>query len=304
MKTIVGLYEEPSDAAKAVEALQDGGLATSSVRVLRSVDALWQHLGCTPGRIVLKDFAIGAALGIAFYCLVGVLAATGEVTLGFSRTTAIAVLLLSGLAGIFVGGMLGVFFGLGQMEQESRLYIGGIRRGGALLVMRTADERSAQAMDLLHKSRAKGVKICWRTSDQTARQRSSQPKDPLSLWARRLARGLGTVLVVLVLLYFFREAGLGEGVFDVLAVSLSDDLLVLTMLMALVGVVMAWRWEAAGSLVILGSVLLFEGVNAVRIGHWQVGVFDMLFVLVGLLFLLDWWRTIGRDIDRPAARSI
>ncbi len=71
----------------------------------------------------------------------------------------------------------------------------------------------------------------------------------------------------------------------------------------LAGVVVAWRWEAIGGMLIVGSVLLFEGINALGSGYWQFGVFDTLFLLVGLLFLLDWWHTAGGTGHPPAATS-
>ena len=65
MKTVVGLYEESDNATRAVQQLERAGFAESSVRMLDSVNAIWQHLGCTPGRIMVKGFAIGTAFGIA-----------------------------------------------------------------------------------------------------------------------------------------------------------------------------------------------------------------------------------------------
>lgn len=304
MKTIVGLCTQPEGATEALHALERAGFAQSSMRVVRSVDALWQHLGCKPRRIVVADFAIGAALGIATYGLFGVLAAAGEVSLGFDRTTAMVAFLFSGLAGVFVGGMLGVFFGLGSMEQESRAYVNGIRRGGALVVVRTADEHAAHAMDVLRQVNAEGVKVCRRTSDTAEPHGLPRPKDRLSLWTRWAARALGTALLLLVMLLFIGEGLLGEDTLNPLALSLPQDLLLLALLVALAGVVVAWRWEAIGAVLILGSVLLFESVNAINSGHWRIGVLDVLFVLAGLLFLYDGLRTLGSGSDRPTATPV
>jgi hypothetical protein len=68
--------------------------------------------------------------------------------------------------------------------------------------------------------------------------------------------------------------------------------------MTLLGIVVAWRWEGIGGLLIVGSVLSFESIEAMGTGHWQFDVVHMLFMLVGVLFLWDWWRTAGRDLDR------
>lgn len=293
MKTIVGLYERPAGAEKAISVLEQAGFAPASVRVLHSVKAIWQHLGCTSGKLIAMNFALGAALGIALYGFFGVLVAVGEDTLGMEHTTAIAALLIFMLAGVFVGGLLGVFFGLGSQEQETRLYTAGIRRGGALVVVRTADEHATRALEILRQTDAEGVKICWRTSDRPRYHGLLPPKDRLSLWTRRVARGLGTALFLLVLLFFIGES-LSSGVApDPLTLGLTEIFLLLALLVTLIGVVVAWRWQIIGGLLIVGSALQFAAIDAIASGNWRFGVLEPLFLAVGLLFLWDGWRTIG-----------
>jgi hypothetical protein len=299
MKTIVGLYEEPDNATKALQQLERAGFAESSVRTLGSVNAIWQHLGCTPGRMMAKDFSIGAAFGIAGYSLFGVLVAVGEVTLGFESTISIGALFVFMLLGVFVGGMLGVFFGMGDVEEETGLYVAGIRRGGVLVVVRTADEHAQRALNVLDQSDAQGVKICWRTSDHPQEHHPSLSKDHLTARVRWVARALGLALIGIVLLFFIGEGVLGGDMPNLLTMSLSEDFMLLALLMTLLGIVVAWHWEGIGGLLIVGSVLLFESINALALGHWRVGVLDPFFLLVGLLFLWIWWHTVGAELDHP-----
>jgi hypothetical protein len=299
MKTIVGLYEESDNAAKAVQTLERAGFAESSVRTLGSVKPIWQHLGCTPGRIMIKDFSIGAAFGIAGYSLFGVLVAVGEVILGFESTIAIGALFVFMLLGVFVGGMLGVFFGMVDVEEETRLYTTGIRRGGVLVVVRTADEHVQRALDVLEQSDAQGVKICWRTSDRPKERHPPLPKDRLTARIRWVARGLGLALIGVVLLFFIGEGIMGGDMPNLPTMSLSEDFMLLALLMTLLGIVVAWHWEGIGGLLIVGSVLLFESINALSLGYWRIGVLDPFFLLVGLLFLWNWWHTVGGELDHP-----
>jgi hypothetical protein len=169
MKTIVGLFEQPDGAAQAAALLVSGGFAPTSIQLVSSVRAVWQHLGCTPGRIVAKDFGIGAALGVALYGIIGLLAAMGEVLLGFGQTIAFGAILVFVCLGVLVGGFLGAVFGIASAEQETRLYLNSIRRGGVLLVVRTADEHAPRALEMLRAADAEGVKICLRTSDHARR---------------------------------------------------------------------------------------------------------------------------------------
>ena len=117
MKTVVGLYKQEGDAAKALETLESAGFSPASIRVLRSVNAIWQHLGCTPRKILIKDFALGAVVGITIYALFGTIVAFGEETIGFGHSMAIGALLIFVVAGAVVGGSLGFLFGLVQLEQ-------------------------------------------------------------------------------------------------------------------------------------------------------------------------------------------
>jgi hypothetical protein len=170
MKTVVGLYVKPEDATVAATALANAGFSASSVRQLRSVDAIWQHLGCSPRKIMARDTAIGALLGIAVYVVFGAMVAVGEVSLGFDRIMAIAALSIFVLTGMLVGGMLGLFFGAGDLEEESRLYTKGIRQGGVVVAVRTADEHVTRALNLLRQTQAEGVKVCRRTAGTEVEQ--------------------------------------------------------------------------------------------------------------------------------------
>jgi hypothetical protein len=217
---------------------------------------------------------------------------------------AIGGLLIFMLIGVYVGGMLGLFFGMGDAEQETRLHTSGIRRGGVLVVIRTADELAQRALDVLHQTDAQGVKICWRTSDHPEHHGLPRPKDRLSLWSRWGARTLGLALILLVLLFFIGEGLLGGEMPNLLTMSLTENFLLLALLMTLLGIAVAWRWEGIGGLLVVGSVLLFEAINAIASGYWRIGVLDPLFMLVGLLFLWDWWRMTGAaEINHPNATS-
>lgn len=165
MKTIVGFFAEPEVAEQTTALFMREGFAPASVQTARSVQAIWQHLGCTPGRIVASDFAIGATLGVLLYGLFAVVVAFGEIALGFESTIAIGAALIFAALGVLVGGFLGAAYGVASAEQETRLYLNGIRRGGALFIVRTADEHAKRAMTMLRAADAEGVKICERTSD-------------------------------------------------------------------------------------------------------------------------------------------
>ena len=114
MKTIVGLYVQPEGATKAAQALEGAGFSASSVRVLRSMAAMWQYLVCAPVRLPAAYMVLGAILGMIFWWLFVVFVAVGADGLGFSLAAAVWALVIVTVSGGVVGGMFEIAFGIGQ----------------------------------------------------------------------------------------------------------------------------------------------------------------------------------------------
>lgn len=100
---------------------------------------------------------------------------------------------------------------------------------------------------------------------------------------RWVARILGILLLGLVVILaigeakpeHLREMVLGNALFTIL-----------------VGLVIAWKWEGLGSLLILGGFTVFAIVNGSRTltFHPLHNPF-YAFLITGLLFLFCWWKT-------------
>lgn len=302
METIVGLYPQAKDGVATVDALIQAGFARQSVTVLRDGQAMWHYLGCRPAKLVAQDFGIGALLGIATYAFFGAIVAVGETTLGFSQGVASAALLVFMLIGVLVGGLMGLFFGLGSSEQQGRIFLDGIRRGGVIVAVRTADEHAPRALDVLQATGGQEVHVCMHPPRHTAVHAETM-RDRLA-WAMRLgARALGLALIMLVW-SFLDSASMNNGVLPgILRKGVVEDILLTALLMTLLGVLVALRWEGIGGLIIVGSVLLFEGINILTTSHWDFSPINTSFLLVGLLFLGLWWhrsmRTAGETGEIP-----
>jgi len=291
MKTIVGLYPQAKDGTTAVETLVQSGFARQSLTILGNVQAMWHYLGCRPAKLVAQDLGIGALWGLALYAFFGAIVAVGETLLGFEQNVALAALLVFLLIGGLVGGLMGLFFGLGNSEQENRTFLKGLRRGGVILAVRTADEHTPRAREILQATGGQDVHICSHHG-QDVRQQKEEPRetsqDRLAWWVRLGARGLGLALLML-LWSFLDSASMNGGVMTgILTKSLTDDILLVTLLMTILGVLIALRWEGLGGLIIVSSLLLFEGIKIIATGQWQLGLIDVGFLAVGLLFLVVW----------------
>ncbi len=98
--------------------------------------------------------------------------------------------------------------------------------------------------------------------------------------ARWTARLLGTAILVLIVAF-----AIGEGLPNPLAQPLAVNLLFAAMLTMMVGLVLAWKWEGIGGLLILGGLAFFAIVN-----HGvPLNIIFVPWLLTGLLYLGCGW---------------
>lgn len=303
MKTVIGLFNTSEAAETSVQRLQEVGFGASDVASLHTLSALWGHMGCRPATFVLKDFGIGVAYGALVGGLFGVIAAFGQLTLGLGEAVALRTWVEYILIwGLFVGGILGLVYGAGEAEQETRRFLRGILFGGTIIAVRVDETNQAQAQELFVNAGAVAVKLCDKEAYHQKHLLAVHPVyDQTTLWTRRIARGLGLVLLALVLALFIGEGLFGLNLATLQQLNLTEGFMLLAWGMALLGVVVAWVWEGIGGVLIIGSIMLFAGMNGLTSGTWRVGVLEPLFLVDGLLFLFNWWRTVGVDLSQGAA---
>jgi uncharacterized protein (TIGR02271 family) len=165
MKNIIALYDDIETAHKAIRALRDaGGSQTDISLVAHDVEGRYgMHLGDKPtSKPDTSDGAatgagLGAVLGGIGGLLVGLgalaIPGIGPVVAAGPLATAIAALVGAGagaVAGGAAGGLLGALVDMGLPEEEAGWYAEGVRRGGALVVVRTDDTRVDQVRRLLN----------------------------------------------------------------------------------------------------------------------------------------------------------
>jgi hypothetical protein len=98
---------------------------------------------------------------------------------------------------------------------------------------------------------------------------------------RWTARVLSAVLVGIALLIF-----VGEG-FNPLKLKGIEPIQMALFWTACLGMVLAWRWPAAGGALSLGGMILFFAVETAVTGRLPRGLFLYLMLLPGTLFLLS-----------------
>lgn len=129
---------------------------------------------------------------------------------------------------------------------------------------------------------------------------SSQTSDPLLLTVIRWTARVLSVLIIMTMLFFF----IGEGVSGDTSPNArplnSTDIIQLVLAgIELVGLALAWRWEARG-----GSITLVAFVCKGIVNPRTIGTPLLLIPFAAILFLLSWWMSRNSHTpETPAAPS-
>lgn len=160
MEAITRLYDDYSDAERAVVALKTAGIPEGDIGLVASnADNRYGTAGTTvdsdsDGRDDRAEGAstgigVGATLGGAAGLLagLGIMAIPGVgpvVAAGWLASTA-----LGAVVGGTAGGIVGALTQSGVSEEDAHVYAEGVRRGGTLLTVRVPEGRKAEVESLL-----------------------------------------------------------------------------------------------------------------------------------------------------------
>src|SRR6476661_5708751 len=194
MTVVSRLYDDYSDAARAVSELERAGIPHSDISIVANNADGWYSEDGRPavrdrdGRIdrdrdgvddraegAAKGAGIGAALGGAAGLLtgLGLMAIPGlgpVVAAGWLASTA-----LGAVAGGATGGVVGALTEAGVSGEEAPLYAEGVRRGGTLVSARVPEAERARFESILdqsavniHERSAAWQRSGWETFDASA----------------------------------------------------------------------------------------------------------------------------------------
>jgi hypothetical protein len=156
--TVVGVFEDTSDAVEAVRALRAAGFPDAGIGIISRDDGRRRgHFGLTndPTRTQWEQgTAIGAAaggatgLGLGLAVAAGLMPPLGPVLLGGTLTA----LLASAGAGAVVGTVVGGLVGLGVPEEDATYYDHEVRAGRTLVTVEAGDaDRGREASDVMQR---------------------------------------------------------------------------------------------------------------------------------------------------------
>lgn len=168
-RTVVALFDDFNSANAALRELVDNGFSRDDISMIASDNEgeYGRYLETGRERDVDTSGAaagagVGAGIGAAIGGLGGLLIGLGALTIpGIGPVIAAGPLAaaLTGLAGAgagavaggVTGGLIGALVDMGVPEETAQYYAEGVRRGGHLLTIRTADHMTDRAVDILNR---------------------------------------------------------------------------------------------------------------------------------------------------------
>jgi uncharacterized protein (TIGR02271 family) len=154
---VVGVFHEPEQARRAIEALKDAGFSPGDIGILMQDRGEARDLAEDTGTKAAEGAGIGALGGGILGGLAGWLVGIGALAIPgvgpFIAAGAFATALGGAAIGAGVGAIAGALVGMGIPEDEAKYYEEEVR-GGRTLVTVKAGGRYAEARDLLRNNGA------------------------------------------------------------------------------------------------------------------------------------------------------
>jgi len=167
MKTVVGLFENYTDADRAVSELNARGFNRNEISVAARDSALRDRVVGETGRerAVGESAGAGAVGGAVVGGLGGLLVGIGAlaipgigpiITAG-TLATALGTTAAGAGIGAAAGGLIGALVGMGIPEEDANFYAEGVKRGGVLVTVQASDDRATEALNIMRRARAVDV---------------------------------------------------------------------------------------------------------------------------------------------------
>jgi hypothetical protein len=188
-RTVVAIFDSFESANDAVRELVDHGFSRDDVSLVAS-DTSGEYgryldtnrdMGTMETEHTKEGAGVGAGIGAVLGGLGGLLVGLGALAIpGIGPVIAAGPLAaaLSGLAGAGIGavaggvtgGIIGALVDMGVPEETAQYYAEGVRRGGTLVTVRSSDEMTDRAVDILNRHNPIDINeraVQWRESGWT-----------------------------------------------------------------------------------------------------------------------------------------
>lgn len=158
MNTLVGLFDQYSDAERAVHALEQYGVDRSQISLIQREGEKLEHENAHAGKGAVAGAATGGVVGLLAGLTaiaipgIGPVLATG--LLANTLATTLGMTAIGAGVGAAAGGLIGALTDLGFSHEEASFYAEGVKRGGVLLTVNVKPGQEEQIKDILRSAGA------------------------------------------------------------------------------------------------------------------------------------------------------
>jgi uncharacterized protein (TIGR02271 family) len=166
-KTVVGLFDNFSDAQRVVQELTDAGFARDDIGLVAN-DARGEYANLGSSRSVgggkmdkteaeqagsgaLAGAGVGGVLGLLVGLGALAIPGIGPVIAAGPIATALGSTAIGAGLGAAAGGLVGPLVDAGVPRPEAELYSEGVRRGGTLVTVNASDDMADRAVDIMNR---------------------------------------------------------------------------------------------------------------------------------------------------------
>jgi len=183
------LYDDYSDAQKAVRGLESAGVPHSDISIVANNSNNWFNADKKLDRDGdgvddrAEGAGTGAGIGAGVGGAAGLLAGLGLLAIpGLGPVVAAGWMVATGVgsaAGAAAGGIIGALTEAGVSKEEAPLYAEGVRRGGTLVSARVPDGDRTRLETILNQSAVdlRNRSEAWQSSGWTSFDPASKPYD-------------------------------------------------------------------------------------------------------------------------------
>ena len=155
MSTVVGLFDDRSQAEKAVEEIKHSGIAENEISIVGKEDRLRGENNDHDVRGA--KMSTGATTGGTIGGLAGLLAGAGALAIpGVGPILAVGPI-AAGLTGVAAGGLVGGLVDLGIPKERGEHYENELKKGSILAAVKTDGNKTQDVADFMRKNGARDV---------------------------------------------------------------------------------------------------------------------------------------------------
>lgn len=168
-KTVLGLFEERSNAEDAIERLKDNGYDPKDISIIMKDKREGEKIGKDTGADVVGGAVSGAATGTLLGGLAGLLASFvlpglgaffigGPIAAALGLTGAAATTASGAATGALAGGLVGALTGFGLSENEARTYERRVKGGAILVAVPARMDEEGKVEEIFDNNNASDIK--------------------------------------------------------------------------------------------------------------------------------------------------